>query len=93
MNDLTKCELDYLKQATNVLVSVYEVDEETLVDPEAPYDEYLAAMAIDGRELVSFTSESPIDAVDMLSVWAVKHLVISCGTHHQKLELPEPALA
>ena len=104
--NLNQRQLDFLKKEANELedkmgdwlnaevkVLMYQVDEETLVDPTQEYDEYVALLVVDGREIVSFTEESAIDAIDLLSMWAVRHLIISCGSNNRQYELPEPAQA
>ncbi len=105
-NELSQCQLDYLKTTVEELeekmtdwlekpvrVIVFKTDDEALVDPEQSYDEYVAVMYVEDVELVSFTDESAIDVVDLVSIWAIRHLIISCGSHNKKLELPEPARA
>ena len=106
MTDLTECELDYLKKSieeledkmgdwleADVTVLVYQTDEDSLANPEECYDEYVAVMTVDGLELGSFTDESPMDTIDLLSIWCIRHLIISCGSNNHKLELPDPARA
>ena len=106
MNELSQCQLDYLKVSVEELedkmsdwleatvkVVVLVTSEESLTDPNQSYDEYVAVMFVDDKELVSFTDESAIDVVDLISVWAIRHLIISCGSNNQKLELPQPAQA
>jgi len=106
MSELSQCQLDYLKVnveeledkmsdwlESTVRVVVLVTSEESLTDPNQSYDEYVAVMFVDDKELVSFTDESAPDVIDLLSVWAIRHLIISCGSHNGNLELPQPAQA
>lgn len=78
---------------TQVIVTLWKTEDDALEDPDDPLDQYVAIMEVNGRELVSFTDDGACDLVDTLSVWAIRHLIISCGNHNSKLELPDPAQA
>lgn len=105
-NELSQYQLDYMKITVEELedrmsdwldvpvqVIVFKTDEECLTNPNDSFDEYYAIMYVNGNELVSFTDECVTSLVDMVSIWAIRHLIISCGSHNKKLELPEPAQA
>ncbi len=91
LNELQEKMSDWME--TPVEVSLWKTEEEALVDPEDCLDEYVVIMKVNDRELVSFTDEEASTLADTLSVWAIRHLIISCGSHNTKFELPEPALA
>jgi hypothetical protein len=82
---------DWLEKQVDVYLCV--TADEALADKNDPLDEYVVIMEVEGKELVSFTDVDAGDLVDTLSVWAIRHLIISCGSHNSKMELPEPAQA
>jgi hypothetical protein len=82
---------DWLEKQVDVYLCV--TADEALADKNDPLDEYVIVMEVEGEELVSFTDVDAGDLVDTLSIWAIRHLIISCGNYNAKMELPKPAEA
>ena len=91
LSELQEKMIDWLE--TPVSITLWRAEEDTLKKIDNSLDQYVVTMEVNGRELVSFTDDTACDLADTLSIWAIRHLIISCGSHNKKLELPEPAQA
>lgn len=92
---MTMMELECISEMMTLIESRLETWLELPVDVECRFfdeheeDNYVEGrLRIDGNEIYRVVEAHPLDAMDLISSWAIRNLILNCGNSSNRLHPP-----